>query len=108
MAIFYLSALLFVTVASLIFSLLGFAGKNIILDDAYLKASKEEREAMDKKAYRIQGAIIFLFIFVCTLCNLLRAVLHLPWLTYHTSRKTPRFSHGDIRLKNYYLTRTYV
>lgn len=82
MAIFYLSVLLFVTVASLIFSLLGFAGKNIILDDAYLKASKEEREAMDKKAYRIQGAIIFLFIFVCTLCNLLRAVLHLPWLTY--------------------------
>lgn len=82
MSIFYLSALLFVTVASLVFSLLGFAGKNIILDDAYLKASKEERETMDKNAYRIQGAIIFLFIFAVTLCNLLRAVLHLPWLTY--------------------------
>ena len=63
MDIFYLIGLIFITVVSLIFSLLGFMGKDMILDDAYIKASEEEREKMDKKAYRLQGAIIFLFIF---------------------------------------------
>ena len=71
---FYLIGLIFMAVISLLFSILAFAGKDIILDDAYIKASKEERERMDKKAYRLQGAIIFLFIFIITLFNLLRAV----------------------------------
>ena len=84
MGIFNLIALVFLTVISLFFSILGFAGKDIILDDAYIKASKEEREDMDKKAYRLQGAIIFLFIFVATLCNLLRALTHTPVFTYIT------------------------
>ena len=79
---FYLIGLIFMAIVSLIFSILGFAGKDIILDDAYIKASKEEREGMDKQAYRLQGAIIFLFIFVATLCNLLRALTHTPLLTY--------------------------
>ena len=82
MGIFNLIALVFLAVISLIFSILGFAGKDIILDDAYIKASKEEREKMDKHAYRLQGAIIFLFIFVATLCNLLRALTHTPLFTY--------------------------
>lgn len=82
MGIFNQIILVFMTIGSLIFSLLGFMGKDIILDDTYIKASKEEREGMDKKAYRLQGAIIFLFIFAATLCNLLRAVLHLAWFTY--------------------------
>jgi len=82
MGIFHLIVLVFLTIGSLIFSILGFIGKDIILDDAYIKASKEEREKMDKKAYRLQGAIIFLFLFAITLCNLLRAILHLAWFTY--------------------------
>ena len=79
---FYLIGLIFMAVISLLFSILAFAGKDIILDDAYIKASKEEREKMDKKAYRLQGAIIFLFIFIITLFNLLRAVLHEAMFTY--------------------------
>ena len=82
MGIFYLIGLILMAVVSLIFSLLAFMGKDIILDDAYIRASKEEREKMDKSAYRLQGAIIFLFLFVITLCNILRAVLHLAWFTY--------------------------
>lgn len=82
MGIFNIIILVFLTIGSLVFSILGFIGKDIILDDAYIKASKEEREKMDKKAYRLQGAIIFLFLFAITLCNLLRAVLHLAWFTY--------------------------
>jgi len=82
MGVYNLIALVSLAVISLIFSILGFAGKNIILDDAYIKASKEERENMDKNAYRLQGAIIFLFIFAATLCNLLRALTHTPLFTY--------------------------
>ena len=74
--------LIFLTVTSMIFSILAFLGKDIILDDAYLKASEEERNTMNKKAYRIQGAIVFLFIAVISACNALRAILHLPLFTY--------------------------
>ena len=80
---FYLIGLIFMAIVSLIFSILGFAGKDIILDDAYIKASKEEREDMDKNAYRLQGAIVFLFIFAATLCNLLRALTHTPFFYLH-------------------------
>ena len=54
MVYFYMFGLIFITVVSLILSILGFAGKDVILDDAYIKASKEEREKMNKKAYRLQ------------------------------------------------------
>ena len=33
---------------------------------------------MNKKAYRIQGAIVFLFIAVISACNALRAITHIP------------------------------
>lgn len=82
MGIFYLIGLIVMAVISLIFSVLGFMGKDMILDDAYIKASKEERKKMDKKAYRLQGSIIFLFLFVITLCNILRAVLHMALFTH--------------------------
>lgn len=84
MGVFYLIGLILIAVISLIFSILGFAGKDIILDDAYIKASEEEREKMDKNDYRLQGSIIFLFIFAATLCNLLRALTHIPLFTYIT------------------------
>ena len=82
MALFYKLILIFLTIASLVFSILNFAGIDAILDDAYIKASPEEREKMDKKAYRLQSGIIFLLLSLMSLCNLLRAVLHLPLFTY--------------------------
>ena len=66
----------------MIFSVLAFQGKDIILDDTYIKASEEERSTMNKKAYRIQGAIIFLFISAISACNALRAITHIPLFTY--------------------------
>ena len=78
----YLWSLVFITVGSLAFSILAFMGKEIILDDTYLKASKEARETMDKKAYCVQAGIIFGFLFVVSLCNVLRFILHIKWLTY--------------------------
>ena len=79
---FYLIGLVAGAVITLVFSVLGFMGKDMILDNAYIQASEEEREKMDKKAYRLQGSIIFLFLFAITLCNILRAVLHIASFTY--------------------------
>ncbi len=78
----YPIGLVLVTIISLIFSLMGFMGKDVILDDAYIKASKEEREKMNKKAYRLQGAFIFLFIFIATACSLLRYLTAIPLFSY--------------------------
>ena len=33
------------------------------VNDTYIKASKEDREKMDKNAYRLQSSVFFLFIF---------------------------------------------
>lgn len=70
------------TITSFIFALLAFIGKDIILDDTYIKASNEERKKMDKSAYRLQSGIIFFFLFLISLCNTMRAILHLVVFTY--------------------------
>ena len=70
------------TIVSLIFSVMGFMGKDVILDDTYTKASKEDREKMDKNAYRRQSSVFFLFIFVSTVCNLLRYLTAIPLFSY--------------------------
>ena len=79
---FGLVFLIFLTVTSLVLAILAFLGKDIILDDAYIKASEQERKAMNKKAYRVQGAIIFLFIAIVSAFNALRAIIHIPLFTY--------------------------
>ena len=78
----YVWGLIFITVGSLVFSILAFMGKEIILNDTYIKASKETREKMNKKAYCVQTGIIFMFLFVVSLCNALRFILHIKWFTY--------------------------
>lgn len=79
------------TLISFSLCFLGFAGKKIISDDAYLKlvvesaylkASKEERETIDKRVYRVRGAMVFLFIGIANICIMLRCVLDIAWLTY--------------------------
>ena len=77
-----LISLIFMIVGALVFSILAFMGKNVILDDTYIKASTEDREKMDKKAYRIQSGVIFIFLFAISLCNLLRFLLHIKTFTY--------------------------
>ena len=82
MGTFYLIGLIVTAVISLTFSVLGFMGKDMILDSTYIKAPKEEQSKMDKKAYSLQGTIIFLFLFALTLCNILRIVLRIAALAY--------------------------
>ena len=77
----YQIGLILIAVISFVYTLLGFLGKDIILDDIYLKAPKEKRAAMRKKDFCLQGTLIFLFIFIATLCGLLGTLAY-PWLTY--------------------------
>lgn len=54
--IFVIAGLLF------FFSIRSFMNKGFLLNNAYLYASKEEREKMDKKPYYIQTAVVFLIL----------------------------------------------
>ncbi len=78
----FLFVLLFITVISLLYSILDFTGKDIILNNTYTQATEEERKKMDKKAYRLQSAIIFLLISILSLTNILRILLGIKWITY--------------------------
>lgn len=74
--------LIFVAIISFFYSILALCGKDIILNTAYTRANEEERKNMDKKAYRIQSAIIFILISILSLINALRFIFELEWITY--------------------------
>lgn len=78
----YVIGLVGITAICLIFSILGFLGKDMMLDPIYTRASKEEQEKLDKKAFRLQGATIFLFLSALSICNVLRIILRAAWLSY--------------------------
>ena len=82
MRLFFIISFILSSVVSFVYSAMGFWGKNIILDPSYIKASNEEKEYMNIKGYRIQGAIIFLFLGSISLVNVLRIFLHRSCFTY--------------------------
>lgn len=68
---FYVIGLIAIAVISLVFSILAFLGKDLILSSTYTNATEEEREKMNKKALRNQSAIFFLLLAITTLSNAL-------------------------------------
>lgn len=59
-----LTVIMFVCAAiSLIFSVLQFMEKGMLLNNAWFYASKEERSKMNRKPYYRQSAIVLLFLF---------------------------------------------
>ena len=74
--------LAFIFLTSLVLGLMCLIGKNIILDDVYLKATKEEQKKMDVKIFRIQSATTFILVSVMTLFNLLRWFTQNPLFSY--------------------------
>ncbi len=65
-----------------ILSLLQFLGKGFLLNNAYIYAGKKERDAMDKRPYYRQSAIVFLLIGAIFFANALDAILHTSWLIF--------------------------
>lgn len=74
--------LMMLMAVSYIFALLGLLGIGIIIDDNYVFASKEKRENMDKKAYYLQSAIIFLCLGTMFLLYIIRLLTGIVYFTY--------------------------
>lgn len=65
---------------SLIISILSFMEKGFLFHNAYIWASKQERDRMDKKPYYRQSAIVFALGAAVFLCMAVEFVLMTGWL----------------------------
>lgn len=72
--LFAVSLLLF------LLSIRSFRGNGFLLNNAYLYASRQERETMDKKPYYRQTAIVFLLIGLVFLLNGFAVLTHAGWI----------------------------
>ena len=69
-------------VLAFVLSIRTFNGKGFLLNNAYLYASKKERESMDKKPYYRQSAVVFLLISIVFALNGFETILQIGWLSY--------------------------
>ena len=71
-----------IAAGAFVISFRSFREKGFLLNNAYLYASKKERETMDNKPHYRQSAIIFLLVGIIFLLNGLSVLLELTWLSY--------------------------
>ena len=71
-----------VAIACFIFSYLQFQEKGFLFNNAYIYASKQERETMDKKPHYKQSGIVFVFIGIIFLINAIDTILQTGWLNF--------------------------
>lgn len=76
------SALLIVSLLMFILSTRSYLEKGFLLNNAYIYASKKERETMNKKPYYRQTAIIFFFIGIVFLSLGFAILCDAGWMTY--------------------------
>jgi fatty acid desaturase len=74
--LFLISALAF------LLSVRSFQEKGFLLNNAYLYASRQERENMDKKPHYRQSAIVFLLLGCIFFLNGLQVLLSATWIFY--------------------------
>ena len=65
-----------------VFSYLQFHEKGFLFNNAYIYASKKEREIMDKRHHYKQSGVIFLLLGIIWLINAVDMVLQTEWLFY--------------------------
>ena len=68
-----------IAVGCFIISYRHFREKGFLFNNAYLYASKEEREKMDKKPYYRQSAITFLLLGIIFVINTIGAIFEVNW-----------------------------
>ncbi|WP_290772544.1 DUF3784 domain-containing protein [Anaerofustis sp.] len=71
-----------IAIACFVISYLQFNEKGILFNNAYIFASKKERETMAKKPHYKQSGIIFLLIGIIFLINAINVILQTRWLFY--------------------------
>lgn len=71
-----------VSIVCFIISYLQFCEKGFLFNNAYIYASRKEREHMDKKPYYRQSGIIFCMIGLVFLINAVEVIMETGWLFY--------------------------
>lgn len=71
-----------IAIGTFIMSLRSFKEKGFLFNNAYIYASRMERENMDKKPHYRQSAIVFLMISIIFLLNGITVLLELNWGFY--------------------------
>ena len=71
-----------IAVASFIISILQFKEKGFLFNNAYIWASKEERQRMDKRPHYRPSGVVFSLIGILFLLLALEVLLNAGWLLY--------------------------
>lgn len=71
-----------VAIACFIFSYLQFQENGFLFNNAYIYASKQEKETMDKKPHYKQSGIVFVFIGIIFLMNAIDIIFQTGWLNF--------------------------
>lgn len=71
-----------VAIIAFVISVRLYQEKGFLFNNAYLYASKEERETMDKKPHYRQSAIVFFMIGIVFLLNAINVFLKKNWIFY--------------------------
>lgn len=74
--------LFLISLVAFVLSIRAFLEKGFLLNNAYIYASKKERETMDKKPHYRQTAVVFLLVGVIFLLNGLSVLLKIHWISY--------------------------
>ena len=78
-----LSFILFlIAIGAFVMSYRSFREKGFLFNNAFIYASKQERETMEKKSYYRQSAIVFLMIGVIFLLNGVSVLLAANWIFF--------------------------
>ena len=77
--------LFLIALVAFVLSVCSFCEKGFLFNNAYLHASKQERDSMDKKPYYRQSAIVFLFIGCIFSLNGCSLLFHTEWISYLAS-----------------------
>ena len=76
-----LSCILFlIAIGAFVMSYRSFREKGFLFNNAFIYASKQERETMEKKSYYRQSAIVFLLIGIIFLLNGVSVLLAAKWI----------------------------
>ncbi len=76
------SILFLISAFAFFMSIRSFLEKGFLFNNAYIYASKQERETMNKKPHYRQSAIVFLLIGLFFLLNALAVLFELKWIFY--------------------------
>ena len=71
-----------IAIICFVISYLQFNEKGFLFNNAYISASKQERETLDKKMHYKQSGIVFVLIGIIFLINAIEMILQTGWLFY--------------------------